>query len=218
MTNPTADQHIQTTAYQVDVPEGCRSTMRVERFTVSPEDAQFDALRALLSSSGGGRSTPAGTYTRLVQDRGHSRAFASVLMSDTPSEIRDHWAPIREARRLGGHCLVNGLGLGVVVGAMLKAGAARVTAVESSKDVIALVAPHYRSRYGSRFEVIHADALSWRPTPRTRFTVVWHDIWGSICADNLGEMTTLHRAYGRRCHWQGSWCKRECQQHRRSSH
>ena len=32
-----------------------------------------------------------------------------------------------------------------------------------------------------------------------------HDIWDDICLDNLETMATLHRKYGRRCDWQGSW-------------
>jgi hypothetical protein len=33
----------------------------------------------------------------------------------------------------------------------------------------------------------------------------------------LVEMRSLHRRYGSRCDWQGSWCRRECERARRRS-
>jgi hypothetical protein len=37
--------------------------------------------------------------------------------------------------------------------------------------------------------------------------VAWHDVWANICEDNLPLMARLHRRYGRRVNWQGSWSK-----------
>jgi hypothetical protein len=47
--------------------------------------------------------------------------------------------------------------------------------------------------------------MEYRPDAGARFGAIWHDIWDSICEDNLDQMKTLHRRYGRRCDWQGSW-------------
>ena len=82
-----------------------------------------------------------------------------------------------------------------------------VTVVELSKDVIALVAGHYKARYGDRLTVVHADALDWKPPKGARYDAVWHDIWPDICGDNWETMKRLHRKYGRRCDWQNSWCR-----------
>jgi hypothetical protein len=73
------------------------------------------------------------------------------------------------------------------------------------------VAPHIGD---DRLRVIHADALKWMPPKVMRWSVVWHDIWDDISVDNLNEMTKLHRRYGRRCDWQGSWCRAECERAR----
>jgi spermidine synthase len=124
-------------------------------------------------------------------------------MSDTPDERRDHLSAIREAK---GHVLLNGLGLGCVLQSCLeKEGVTKVTVVEKEEDVIALVAPHYQERYGDRLEVVHADAFEYKPPKGVRYGMVWHDIWPNMCADNLPEMHRLHRKYGRRTEWQGSW-------------
>lgn len=187
---------------KVTVPEGASGRWAVQRFTVSREDAQWANLRATIGGERGRGISP-GDYTRLVHG-------ATVVMSDVPAEMRDHVDAVLNAK---GDCLVNGLGLGMVVQAMLfKDGVNTVTVIERSPDVIKLVAPHYQERFGNRFMVIESDALQYTPPRGKKFGAVWHDIWDYICADNLDNMKTLHRRYGRRTEWQGSWCRAECQQ------
>lgn len=201
--------------YKVDLPEGESGPWKVERFTVFEKDEEWGRMRAVISSSSGGRFVPTGTYTGL------KRKGFGWKMSDTPNEIRDHSEAIQKARRLSGNGhpahLINGLGLGMVVAAMLEDGAEKVIAVEKSSDVIALVAPTLQKRYGDRFEVKQADALEYRPPVGKRYGVVWHDIWDDICSDNLPEMHKLHRKYGRRCEWQGSWARWQCEQQLKQS-
>ena len=141
----------------------------------------------------------------------HPRA---IVMSDTPDEIKDHLAFIYRAH---GICLINGLGLDMAATAALrKPNVAHVYVVEQSADVISLVAPTYKKNYSDRLTVLHGDALTdkWPELRGVRFDAVWHDIWDTICGDNLPEMTKLHRRYARRCNWQGSWaralCRRGC--------
>jgi len=186
--------------YKVGLPEGQQGNWCVERFTVSKDDAKFDALRSIVK--GHGRCVPSGTYTRLTRN---GSFMNNTIMSDTPDEIRDHLAPIHRAT---GHCLINGLGLGVVLQAMLeKPEVEHVTVVEIAPEVIALVAPHYQQIYGDRLTVIQANALEYKPPKGQRYNVAWHDIWDNLCTDNLSEIHTLHRKYGWRCDWQGSWCR-----------
>lgn len=184
-----------------DIPEGSLGDWQVRRFTVSPEDEKFQRLRAIASSSSRGRWVPTGTYTGLYHR-------FEIVMSDTPDEIRDHYDPIYQAR---GRCLVNGLGLGVVVNAMLqRPEVEHVTVIEIAAEVIELVGRHWKAKYGDRLEIVHADAFAWKPPQGIRYDVVWHDIWPHISSDNLGAMTRLHRKYGRRCDWQGSWARELC--------
>lgn len=187
------------------IPEGTSGVWAVERFTVSAEDAQFEALRALFSSARG-RGVPEGTYTRLTR-RG------AVIMSDTPNEIRDHLPFIYKAR---GRVLIAGLGIAMVARAVLeKPEVEHVTIIDLSPDVIALVAPALKAKYGDRVEVICADILTWKPPKGARWNAAWYDIWDNICEDNLKEMGTLHRRFGTKVDWQGSWAKGECEDARR---
>ena len=111
--------------------------------------------------------------------------------------------------------MVHGLGLGVAVQAMLnKKKVQKLTVVEISSDVIALVGSYYAALFGNRLEIINADAFTWKPPKDVRYGVVWHDIWDNICSDSLPEMHKLHRKYGRKTDWQGSWCRWRCEQQR----
>jgi hypothetical protein len=183
---------------QVDVPEGIEGDWKVERFKISKAESEFSKLRAVFHPR---EYVQPGRYTRLVRGR-------SIIMSDTLSERLDHQLAVHRAH---GRILINGLGLGMVLNACLrKPEVDHATVVEISPDVIKLVAPHYQKRYGERLTIVEADALTWRPKKGSRFGMVWHDIWDTISGDNLPEMTKLHRSYGRRTEWQGSWCKEIC--------
>jgi len=187
--------------HKVDVPEGASGDWAVERFSVTPEEESFEKMRCAFNPQRVARFAPVGDYTRLVRGNG-------VVMSDTPDEIMDHMEPMRRAR---GRCLVNGLGLGMVAEGMLRRpDVERVTVVELSEDVIALVGPHYRARHGDRLEIVHGDAFEWVPPRGVRYDVVWHDIFDDISADNLPLMTRLKRRYCRRCDWQGCWAEDQC--------
>jgi hypothetical protein len=198
---------------RADIPERRRGQWAVRQFTVSEADEEVSRLRSVISFGSRGRFVPQGTYTGLYRG-------ATPVMTDTPDEIRDHRLPIYEARRRGGHVLLNGLGLGVVVQAILQdeepapwnheAQVERVTVVEIDPDVIELVAPYLEERFHPRLEVVRGDALTWQPPKGRRYSVAWHDIWDNICGDNMTEMIRLHRRYARRADWQGSWCREEC--------
>lgn len=188
---------------QVNVPEGSKGKWTVSKFVVSQADADFSRLRAAFK--GGRGYVRAGTYTQLTcQGRG-------IVMSDTPDERQDHYAPVRFAR---GDVLINGLGLGMVLGAVLKKDSVlSVTVVEIDQDVIDLVGPTYTS--DPRVTIVNESAFDYKPPKGIRYGMVWHDIWDDICADNLPEMTKLKRKYGRITDWQGCWCEDETRRHKR---
>ncbi len=193
--------------YKVDIPEGESGDWSIKLRTAPGGDSE--ALRRMTGMFNSmGRYAPSGTYTTLSNGR-------CIVMSDTPDEIRDHMYVIRTAEMLGGNMLVNGLGIGMVTKAMLENKRTKmVTVVEINKDVIDLVGPTLSAVYGDRINIVHADALEHRPPKNEKYTVVWHDIWSSICSDNLTDMHKLHRKYGRRSEWQGSWCRGLCERMR----
>lgn len=188
----------------VRVPAGAAGPWVIEKMLVDEIGAKrFNMIESLHGSR---RMIEPGEYTSL-------KYRGAIVMSDTPAEKSDHAEAVRIAR---GRCLVNGLGIGMVVNAMLlKPVVARVTVVEISKDVIDLVAPHYTELFGDRFQVVHADAYTYKPPICSKYDVVWHDIWGDISAENLEGMRRLHRKYGRRTVWQGSWCRDQCEYYAR---
>lgn len=189
--------------YKVAVPLLDAEGVRVERFTVDRAAADFDELRCLFSGGGMnfGRNVPPGEYTQLLVD--------DVLwMSDTPAEVADLRGLFAAVRlRDTPDVLLHGLGLGVALQGCFLEGAASVTVVECDERVLRLVGEHWRGVYGASLELVHGDALTWQPARGRRWTLVWHDIWSTLCEDNISEMETLHRRFGGRCEWQGSWSR-----------
>jgi hypothetical protein len=176
---------------RVSLPEATRGIWRIEKFKTDGPD---------WGSLFRGRSVPVGEeFTRLMRG-------GTLVMSDTPAEMRDHYSAVRFAK---GSCLINGLGIGMVLKAILKKPEVTdVTVVEVAQEVIDMVAPHYAD---PRVTFVCADALTYQPPKGKRFAMVWHDIWDYICGDNLEQMHALHRKYGRRTDWQGSWCRYQCE-------
>ena len=178
---------------KVSIPEMKNGAWSIEHFVVDAPD-----IHSMLR----GRGVPPGKYTRAMRN-------GTLVMSDTPAEQRDHYEAVRRAT---GSCLLNGLGIGMVLkNILLKDDVTDVTVVEISQDLIDMVSPHYNDQ---RVTFICSDAFDYKPPKGKRYHMVWHDIWDYICADNLSEMTKLHRKYGSRADWQGSWCKAECQRGR----
>lgn len=143
-----------------------------------------------------------GSYTCL-------RRGSVQFMTDLYDEWWTQRQGIDEALARGGEVLVTGLGLGLVVEAILQVGDSpveRVTVLEQSADVIRLVAPHLQTRFAGKVEVIAADAFGWRPADGRRFSVAWHDIWanpyGAETAAEIERLREWHRPW---CDWQGFW-------------
>jgi hypothetical protein len=181
--------------YKVNIPEGESGGWKIEKFSVSEEEAKIFNIRASFSFTNRGQYIEPGDYTKLTYQ-------GRVIMSDTPSEIRDHLWFINKAN---GNVLLNGLGLGVALQAVLQnEDVNKVVVNEISEDVIKLVSPSFKS---DRLIINNIDAFKYKPNGM-RFDYIWHDIWADICKDNLLEMKALHRRYG---HWlqgdkiQGSW-------------
>lgn len=179
----------------INVPDDISNDWRVESFEV--EEGDFSQTISMFKT---GRGVPTGNYKRLMRG-------GTCVMSNTPDEIRDFMRFVRIAT---GSVLVNGLGLGVLLKALLdKPEVTDVTVIEKSEDVIKLVAPTYLN--DSRVIIINADAFEYKAPKGKRYNAVWHDIWDNICSDNLNEMKTLHRKYGRKTDYQESWCRWHCE-------
>lgn len=192
-------------AMAVTVPEGEEGGIKVEKFTIGEHDI-YNFKHSLI-----GRGTAPGDYTRLMEEYvdAHGRLRSRIWMSDTDAERRDHYEAVHAMQMTNAkRVLINGLGLGMVVGAALALDhVEHVDVVERDERVIKLVGPHYDPE---RVTVHQADAYEqMKAWPKgTRWDVAWHDIWPDLCTDNLEEMAKLHRSYGSRVRWQGSWGKK----------
>ncbi|MEV8610254.1 hypothetical protein AB0383_20405 [Amycolatopsis sp. NPDC051373] len=178
--------------HKVTIPEGEVNGLSVSRFEVT----DFESSMSYLTHRG--RGVHPGVYTKLTE-RG------VFWMSDTIAEWRDHREAVRKIRDLDTRrVLINGLGIGMVLKAALACEhVEHVDVVEKDPRVKALVGTHYLT--DPRVEIHEADAYTVKWPAGTRWDMAWHDIWPDLCTDNLALMSKLHRRYGRRVDWQGSW-------------
>jgi len=179
----------------VDVPEGQSGVWKIERKHIKPDPVS--EFRSIMKT---GRSVPEGEYTFLYRG-------GTLVMSDTPDEKRDHTEAVLKAK---GHCLIAGLGIGMVLNAMaIKKEVERIDVVELSQDVIDLVSGHYEKKFPGKINFINDSIFDYKPkkNSKDKYNVVWFDIWDNLCTDNLQEMGKLHRIYGQRANWKGSWGK-----------
>lgn len=180
----------------VSVPDGACGSWAIETFNISEQEASFHNLRCLMNRRFAQEIRP-GTYRRL------RHAQRGTVMSNTPMEVETHQEAFHAAT---GHVLINGLGMGMILEAVLtKPEVTAVRVVEVDADVLALVGPHFSK--DSRVTLVHADARTYRPERGVRFDFVWHDIWDDINLGNLPEMKQLTRKYARRSTAQGVWSR-----------
>ena len=182
-------------------PEITVGNVEVRRIEVSSFVSKLAAIKS-------GRGTTPGIYTAMYRN-------GALWMSDTSAEYWDHMEAIRRFRYESTHrVLINGLGLGLILGeALTHDHIEHVDVVEIDPNVVAAVGPHFTT--DPRVTIHEADAYTIKWPTGTQWDVAWHDIWLDLCTDNLPEMARLHRRYGRRVGWQGSWGKELLQSHRR---
>lgn len=181
-------------AMTLDLPEMDIDGIKVEHWNISQEESDRSRLHAAIGD-GRGRVLP-GKITRVLID-------GKLWMSDTPDEKRDHSEVFYQAARRGGRILINGLGAGMVLGALLKLeNVTHIDVVELDERIIKHIGPHYDD---PRVTIHHGDAYTIKWPVGTEWTLAWHDIWLDLSAENFPGMHRLHRRYGRRVQWQASW-------------
>lgn len=183
------------------IPENSNGIWKVERFTVGATEAMFHAI-SQIGKGVGDRSVPEGEYTRLMRG-------STVVMSDTPSEYRDHRYFISKA---SGKVLVAGLGLGCVTRCVAsKPDVTEVVVVERSPEVIAMVWPHIEREFGSKVKLVVSDINEYRPAKGEKFDCAWYDIWDYLSSGNLPEMTRIARRFAKTVvGYRGFWGKELC--------
>lgn len=186
--------------HNLPVHDGVSGDWAIETFEVGEIESDKTRLRADYTRDNDA-FIPAGCYRRLVK-------LGDVVMSNTPMEVRTCAEFLENAR---GRLLINGLGLGMVLHAVLQLPeVTQVTVVERELDVIKLVGDAFSS--DPRVEIIHADAFLYCPPAGVTYDSAWHDIWHDLSASNLDGMEALEQKYLYLTNWQGCWGKHECEQ------
>lgn len=182
--------------FKSGIPEGRSGSWRIETFEVEPVPAEADPDIPDWMLS------PPGRYTRLKDNH-------VVFMTDLYYEWFTQKIAMQQALRRGGHVLISGLGLGMVVESILRAPDSpveKITVLELSADVMTLCGSYLERQFSDRLEILQADVYAWQPPAGQHYSVVWHDIWPNPQAPEVeGERIRLEERYGHRCNWHGSW-------------
>lgn len=150
--------------HNLPVHDGVSGDWAIETFEVGEIESEKTRLRADYTRDNDA-FIPAGCYRRLVKS-------GEVVMSNTPMEVRTCAEFLDNAR---GRILINGLGLGMVLHAVLQLPlVTQVTVVERELDVIKLVGDAFNS--DPRVEIIHADAFLYCPPAGVVYDSAWHDV------------------------------------------
>lgn len=181
--------------WKVTVPEYNANGVRIKRFVVTQDEADFDKLRTALNPQRPDRSIEPGTFTKLEVD--------DVLwMSDTPAEcadLRNVDYAMRKYRY--GTMLIAGLGLGVVVHRAILRGMMTIDVVEAEGRVLDAVGPHYMAlakEHGCELRLHHSDIHAWRSPRGQTWHIGFFDIWPNIDQADLPEVARLRRRFRKR--------------------
>lgn len=181
----------------VPVTQARAGDWKIDTFTLTEDDIFMNNLRAIRDNNIELLVKP-GTYTRLFH------RLRGVVMSNTPMEVSTNAEFVRRAT---GRVMINGLGLGMVLRAVLdKKDVESVVVNEVDPDVITMVMPGFeRDILDGRLSIHQRDCFAYKPARGERYNVIWHDVWDDISAGNLEQMNMLKRRWAKRCDWQGCW-------------
>ena len=182
----------------LNLPCGKSGDWEILKFSVDEKEANTFNMHAMFGPCGS-RCVIPGKYYKLTYKN-------EVIMSNTPAEVSDHMPFINNAK---GNVLIGGLGLGMVVKALIDSpDVTKITVVELSKDVIKLSGPTYSSN--EKVHIVNEDIYKYKPTEK--FDYAWFDIWPNICGDNYEDMVKLHRHFRGKISHMMDWCGEECKE------
>jgi hypothetical protein len=190
---------------KVTVPDGKKGPWSIESFTMTKEQSESTGLRAMIKGDPN-LFCPPGDYKRLVH------AKRGIVMSNTLMEVESNKEFVEEAH---GEVLIHGLGLGMVLEAVLAKPTVRhVTVIELDQDIIDLVAPHFYSEFNlNTLTIKKGDALKHKPKKGDFYHAIWHDIWDDISPENLTDMVKLRDRWAPYAGWQGFWSEGMVRRH-----
>ena len=124
-----------------------------------------------------------------------------VVMEDTDYELRQHLPIMMQGH---GRILITGLGLGCAVrGCLANSKIDSIDVIEIDKRIVDIVGNEFSSC--DRVNLIHCDALEWKPPTNMVYNFGWHDLWfidkTRLQVAHVGMIEKFRRC----CKQQGAW-------------
>lgn len=184
------------------ITPGAQGVAVLDIMEVSEGLAKFSRIRAAAHPEE--LPVQVGTYARLTVKN-------VLMMTDTQMERQSNYLFIEKAH---GHVLVAGLGIGMVVHALLeKKSVTSILVVEKYQDVIDLVSPQFAEALEEgRLTILCEDIEKFIPDDSWTWNTIYFDIWPDISVGNLPQMTRLHNQFRYFLEpegWMDSWMRKE---------
>lgn len=183
---------------------------RLERFTITEEEATNHRARASAGFSYNPSYLQAGTYARLLR-RDEKGSWQTVLV-DTPDTRQSYMRCLQMAH---GSVLLGGLKMGMLLLPLaLSQDITSITVTEKDRDLIELICGQLTVLSDKpHVTVLNVDIHDWFP-PGLYFDTIFFDLWDTVATSNGTEMARLHRRWCKRKKpdgWMSSWGKEEVQ-------
>ena len=175
----------------------------IEHFSLTEDEAlRANVIAAVGNPHYDEEEVEAGDYVRLVMP--DELPANQVLMSDMGCERRTNLEVVERSK---GQVIIGGLGIGMIIGPIYgKPEVERITVVERSADVIALVVPSLRKYLNAtypqyvgtdRLRVVKRDVHKYEPPKGAKADVIYMDIWNTPSCDAYLEMVALKQRYNK---------------------
>lgn len=186
------------------VPDGKYGKWVIDSFTVKDNLSLFMQNARYVRDGFPEFVVRSGDYRRLLLIDKTMPQGGCIVMSNTPMELMTCRVSVDKAK---GRVLVGGLGMGIVLEAMLrKPEVEQIVVVERDAQLLRLVGKHYRKE--PKIKLVQCDLFEYEPDGK--FDFGWYDIWNDVSDGNLDSMSKLKAKFKSRVKSQACWAENLC--------
>jgi hypothetical protein len=173
---------------EVRVSDAKFGNWSIETFLVNEYESKLSKIRSIANRCPF-MEVDQGEYKRLMRI-GSSANDRVVVMSNTRMEVESNLIALTKAQ---GNVLIAGVGLGMILHAMLKKSEIKhITVVEIDTELMNYIKGFFKDE---RITFINEDIFKFNPKPDDFWDYVWLDIWDDIYDGNLKEMRVLKNRF-----------------------
>lgn len=188
---------------KITIPDNKVGKWEIKSFTLTEAQINYHNAREAIGKK---RYIHKGAgFKKLLCYKEGLSADGIVVKSNATQEVSKYLPFIKIAE---GDVLIFGLGLGMMVQALIEKEVVRsITIIESDEDLIRLSGTYYMN-LSEKVIVIRANAFTYPVSGN--YHAIWFDIWDHIAITNLPEMQKLKQRWHEHAAVLMCWAENEC--------